>query len=304
MQALSLLSLSILFAASCLGLGAGAADAGQSVMPAPFAESWHDGLHDEPIMQVQRVDADTYVLRQSVKTNFEAPFMFLFFGHERALLMDTGAGGLKIRPTIDQLISQWMAEKGLASLQLVVAHTHSHGDHIAGDGEFSDRPNTVVVGHSPQQVAAFFHIRSWPNDIAVFDLGGRELNIIPMPGHEKAEIGLFDRHTHLLLTGDALYPGRLYIPTDPSNQFPAYRDSIDGVVNYTRSLQVWWILGNHIEMTDKPGRDYAMHTPTHPQEHVLQLPYSSLLELQKAVDAMGENARLEVHDDFIIYPLP
>jgi hydroxyacylglutathione hydrolase len=125
-----------------------------------------------------------------------------------------------------------------------------------------------------------------------------------MPGHEKAEIALFDRQTRLLLTGDALYPGRLYIPSNPSNQFPAFRDSVDRVVNYTRSLNVSWVLGNHIEMTTKPGHDYPMHTPTHPGEHPLQLPYASLLELQKAVDAMGDNARLDVHDDFIIYPLP
>jgi glyoxylase-like metal-dependent hydrolase (beta-lactamase superfamily II) len=278
----------------------------EAVSPAasPFAERWHDGTHDEPIMQVQRVDADTYVLRQSVLTNFEAPFMFLLFGRDRALLMDTGAGGLKIRPTIDQVISQWMSARKVSTLQLVVAHTHAHGDHIAGDSEFADRPNTVLVGHTPEQVAAFFHIRSWPNDVAAFDLGGREVDVIPMPGHEKAEIALFDRQTRLLLTGDALYPGRLYIPTDPSNQFPAFRDSVDRVVSYTRSLNVSWILGNHIEMTTKPGRDYPMHTPTHPDEHPLQLPYASLLELQKAVDAMGENARLEVHDDFIVYPLP
>lgn len=295
----------LLAIAGAMALCCSWASAGQAPpQPLLFAEGWHDGLHDEPIMQVQRINPDTFVLRQSIKTNFEAPFLFLFFGHERVLLMDTGAGGLKIRPTIDQLISQWMATQKLSSLQLIVAHTHSHGDHIAGDSEFADRPNTVVVGHSPEEVAAFFHVHSWPHDVVPFDLGGREVDIIPMPGHEKAEIGLFDRQTHVLLCGDALYPGRLYIPTDPTNQFPAFRDSVDRAVNYTRSLGVSWILGNHIEMTRTPGRDYPMHTPTHPDEHPLQLPYASLLELQRAVDAMGDTARLEVHDDFIIYPLP
>jgi len=31
---------------------------------------------------------------------------------------------------------------------------------------------------------------------------------------------------------------------------------------------------------------------------------ASLLELRAAVDAMGELPRLEMHNDFIIYPLP
>jgi hypothetical protein len=34
------------------------------------------------------------------------------------------------------------------------------------------------------------------------------------------------------------------------------------------------------------------------------IPPATLLELRTAVDAMGELPRLEVHDDFIIYPLP
>ena len=262
------------------------------------------GSHDEPQMQVQQYDADTFVIRQSIRTNFEAPFIFLFIGPERALLVDTGAGGLLIRPTIDKVIADWTASKGTPELPLLVAHSHAHGDHIAGDWEFADRPNTTVVGHSPEAVASFFHIEHWPEDTASINLGGREIDIIPMPGHEPAEIALFDRRTRLLLTGDALYPGRLYVRADA--EFDVYRKSVDRVANYTRDLHVSWILGNHIEMTRTPGRDYAMHIPIHPDEHVLQLPYSALLELEKSVDAMGnENGpELDIHRDFILYPRP
>jgi glyoxylase-like metal-dependent hydrolase (beta-lactamase superfamily II) len=266
--------------------------------PAQPFQAWMDATHGaEPHMQVQRVDADTYVLRQSILTNFEGPFIFLFFGQQKVLQIDTGAGGLEIRPFIDKVI----AEHGGNNPQLVVAHSHSHGDHIAGDAEFVGRPNTVVVGHSPEEVAAFFKVKSWPTQIVPFDLGGRIVDIIPSPGHQPAEITVFDRQTHLLLMGDELYPGRLYLPT---KDFKLYRATIDRVADFTATRQVAWILGNHIEMTRTPGRDYAMHIPTHPQEHRLELPYSSLLELRKAVDAMGDLPRLEVHDDFIIYPLP
>ncbi len=277
-----------------------AAQAADAKSPSPF-KPWNNGLHDEPEMQVQQYDADTYVIRQSVKTNFEAPFVFLFMGSERILQIDTGAGGLKIRPTIDKVIADWAAAKGIPEPSLVVAHSHAHGDHVAGDPEFADRPNTTVVGHRPEEVAAFFHIQNWPEGSAPFDLGGREIDVIPMPGHELAEIAVFDRRTHLLLCGDALYPGRLYVKADA---FPAFRRSVDRVADYTRTLEVSWILGNHIEMTTTPGRDFAMHIPTHPHEHVLQLPYSALLELKKSVDAMGDQPRLDVHPDFILYPVP
>jgi glyoxylase-like metal-dependent hydrolase (beta-lactamase superfamily II) len=268
----------------------------------PFAAPWMDATHGpEPEMQVQRYDANTYVIRQSIKTNFEGPFIFLFFGDKRVLQIDSGAGGLKIRPTVDRVIADWQQAHGQKPLQLVVAHSHSHHDHVAGDEEFVGRPDTVVVGHSPEEVAAFFNVRSWPTQIVAFDLGGgRVLDIIPSPGHEPAEISVYDRATHLLLMGDELYPGRLYIPL---HDFKIYQATIERVGDFTRSHPVAWILGNHIEMTQTPGRDYAMHIPSHPLEHRLELPYASLLELRTAVDAMGELPRLEVHDDFIIYPL-
>src|ERR1700735_3012367 len=83
--------------------------------PAPPSHSslfkpWMNGVSaSEPQMQVQRYSDDTYVIRQSIRTNFEGPFLYLLFGGERALLIDTGAGGLNVRPTIDQVIAQWAA---------------------------------------------------------------------------------------------------------------------------------------------------------------------------------------------------
>jgi glyoxylase-like metal-dependent hydrolase (beta-lactamase superfamily II) len=274
----------------------------ETAAKAPFPDHWNDATKGpEPEMQVQRYDADTFIIRQSIKTNFEGPFVFLFFGTDRAMLIDTGAGGLQIRPTIDKVIAQWLMEKGRKSIPLIVAHTHAHGDHIAGDHEFEGSPDVTVVGHEPEQVAAFFKIASWPEEIAPFDLGGRVLDIIPSPGHEKAELTFFDRRTHLLLTGDWLYPGRLYFKGDA---FDAYRRSVDRVVKFTRPLKVSWILGNHIEMTRKPGRDFPMHAASHPDEHPLELPYARLIELQTAVHRMGDMPSLDIHPDFIIYPLP
>lgn len=266
-----------------------------------FAEKWIDAAHGaEPEMQVQRIDADTFVIRQSIKTNFEGPFLYLFFGTDKALLLDTGAGGLKIRPTIDGVIAKWLAEKGRKSIPLVVAHTHAHGDHIAGDAEFAGSPDITVVGHKPEDVAAFFNIKSWPTEIVPFDLGGRVLRIIPSPGHEPAEITVYDPETRFLQMGDELYPGRLYVS---ASQFEVYRDTVDRVVNFTKSLSVSWVMGNHIEMTLTPGRDYPMHTPSHPNEHPLELPYARLLELQTALHKMT-GPQLDVHKDFIVYPLP
>jgi glyoxylase-like metal-dependent hydrolase (beta-lactamase superfamily II) len=268
----------------------------------PLFAPWIDGTAaSEQPMQVQRYDADTFVIRQSVKTNFEAPFLYLLFGKDRALLLDTGAGGQKIRPTIDGVIDGWLKAHHRASIPLVVAHSHGHGDHRMGDPEFKDRPDTMVVGLTAPEVAAFFRIADWPHDIARFDLGGRVLDIVPTPGHQPAHIMVFDERTHLLLSGDSLYPGRLYVP---DGQMATFRDSIDRVAAFTKGKRVSHVLGAHIEMTATPGKDFGDAALTHPNERALELPYADLAELQAAVRAEGEPPKRDVHNDFIVFPLP
>ncbi len=272
-----------------------------SLEPPHFAH-WIDGTSaQEPETQVQTIDPDTFVIRQSVETNFEAPFLYLLFGQDRALLIDSGAGGLKIRPTVDRLIEQWQAQHGNRPIRLVVAHSHSHGDHIAGDGEFRERPETDVVGHAPQEVAAFFGIGDWPDEIGHFDLGGRLLDIIPTPGHEPAHIMVYDAQTRLLFSGDMLYPGRLYVPLD---KFGAFRASADRLAAFAASHPIRGLLGAHIEMTTTPGEDYPMQAPAHPSEHPLPLAPSVIGELQQAVAAHQAAPAIDRHADFIVYPVP
>lgn len=283
--------------------------AGPTVAKAPaplsrlFAERWIDGTNGaEPVAQVQALDADTFVIRQSIKTNFEAPFLYLLFGRDRALLIDTGAQGGVIRPVVDRLIADWLAAHGRTSIPLVVAHSHAHGDHIAGDAAFRDRPDTKLVGLKPADVAAFFGIKPWPGHIASFDLGGRALSIIPTPGHQAAAMMVYDPRLKILLSGDTLYPGRLYVPV---NFLADNRASIERLSAFARTHPIRAVLGAHIEMTREPGRDYAHEVLEHPDEHPLELPASEIAELR-----VGLKARLDtpdqhqVHDRFIIVPVP
>lgn len=270
--------------------------------PALFAERWIDGTDGaEPATQVQALDADTYVIRQSVKTNFEAPFLYLIFGRDKVLLIDSGAEGGRIRPTVDRLIADWLVANKRSEIPLIVAHSHSHGDHIAGDAAFRDRPGTTVVGLKPADVAMFFGIGKWPEEIGRFDLGGRPLRILPTPGHQAAAIMVYDPRLKILLSGDTLYPGRLYVPV---NFLGDNRASVDRLAAFAARHPIRAALGAHIEMTRSPGRDYGHEAPTHPDEHRLELGASSIGELRA-----GLKAKLDVpdtpqfHDDFIIYPV-
>jgi len=118
-----------------------------------------DGSTDPPL-QVVATDEDTFVIRQSKCVDFEAPFLYLLLGTEKALLHDTGATAdadvFPIRHTVEDLIAG-------RSLRLVVTHSHGHGDHWAGDAQFTDLPQGSVAPIGERDVfdrhAQFFRHR-------------------------------------------------------------------------------------------------------------------------------------------------
>lgn len=254
----------------------------------------------DPPIQVVKVYVNTWILRQNKCTNYEAPFMFLFIGGSKALLMDTGATKsakkFPLYKTVRGILEEWSRENG--DVELVVAHSHKHGDHYAADGQFKKKPNTVLVGLEAEDVAKYFNISRWPEQIVDFDLGERVLKIIPIPGHQASSIAVYDTSTGILLTGDSLYPGRLYV-----KDWAEFKRSIERLVEFTNEHKVSMILGNHIEMTQTPGVDYPLGTVYQPNEHQLPLSELHLEELSESLDRIGDEPKKKVHDSFIIYPV-
>jgi glyoxylase-like metal-dependent hydrolase (beta-lactamase superfamily II) len=157
-----------------------------TLQPGQLPASWYAGGADcggTPPFRVHGYNDGFFILRQAACTNFEKPFLYLLFGQERALLLDTGAGSVDVATPIDTLIRAWLHRHGRASISLIVAHSHAHGDHIAGDSQFVGRPGTTIVGRDTASVRTFFGIERWPEDRGVLDLGGRQLDILPIPGH-------------------------------------------------------------------------------------------------------------------------
>lgn len=259
---------------------------------------WQDGTRcPEETVQVHRYSDDTFILRQSLCTGFEAPFLYLLFGEDRVLLEDTGYNGVDVASVVSGIIDARLAERGQESIELVVVNSHGHGDHVGGNAQFQGLPNTTVVGFDVPSISSFFGIDNWREEVAEYDLGGRVLDVIPIPGHQSAHVALFDRAEGLLLTGDTLYPGRLYI-----QDFPTYVASVERMVAHVESQEVCRVFGTHIEMTDQPGVDFDFGADEHPGERALELGLEHLVELRDAVVAMDEPVQ-EVHDDFIIFPL-
>jgi hydroxyacylglutathione hydrolase len=275
-------------------------------VPGDLDVHWNHGVGrgsdaTEPPIQVHAFDPHTFLLRQSKTVSFEAPFLFLLFGNDRALLLDTGATAepekFPLRTTVDELIARWLVEHPHGAYPLVVAHTHGHGDHVAGDPQFADRPDTTVVGHEPAQVQEFFGFADWPAEVVRFDLGGRVLDVTGIPGHQPASIAIYDPWSGFLLTGDTVLPGRVY-----GNDMPALVASLDRLVDFAEQRDVRHVVGCHVEMSRTPGRDYPMGARYQPDEAALPMSVDQLRAVRDAAYAATKPG-VHMHDDFIMVNL-
>jgi hydroxyacylglutathione hydrolase len=256
----------------------------------------------DPKIQVYAYDPHSYVLRQSKAVSYEAPFLFLLFGNDRALLLDTGASKKpegSVREIVDGLISTWLAEHPRDDYELVVAHTHGHNDHVAGDEQFAGRPATTVVSRPLAAVQEFFGFTSWPDQVVTLDLGGRVLEITGSTGHHRAAITVYDPWTGFLLTGDTVLPGRLY-----AFDYPAFLATMDRMVEFAASRAVTHVLGCHIEMTTSPGRDYPLGCRYQPDEPPLQMSMEQLVAVRDAARSVAGRRGRHVFDDFQIFNSP
>ncbi|MGW8888723.1 MBL fold metallo-hydrolase [Streptomyces sp. NPDC055749] len=259
--------------------------------------------NDDPDIQVHAYDEHTFILRQNMAINYEAPFLFLIFGNARAVLIDTGATEsaefFPLRRVVDDLIGRWLAEHPRDGYTLLVLHTHAHGDHIAGDAQFTDRPHTMVVQPNLNSAWKYFGYADAPDRVAQVDLGGRVLECLATPGHHEAAVTYYDPHTGILLTGDTVYPGRLYVA-----DWAAFGRTVDRLIAFADTRPVTHILGCHIEMTNEPGVDYPVLTTYQPDEPPLQMTTSQLRDIRAAIDEIGDRPGRHPFPDFVICHQP
>lgn len=280
---------------------------GQSSPPALVAESGRlprsfvppsPNCLEQPEWQVHQYNPDFFILRESGCLHYEKPFVYMIFGSRRALLLDTGAGKQpKLRGVLESLMEKRAKLSGGAPQEVIVAHSHGHGDHTAGDAELSSMSGFRVIAAKPDALAAAFSIANWPSGEGSIDLGDRVLDVLAIPGHEPASIAVYDRKTAVLLSGDSVYPGRLYV-----YDWPAYLASIDRLVEFTATRPVAHILGAHIEQSATPFVDYPVGTAYQPDEHGLEMPVGTLLELKSVLAKAGGNPQLIRTRDFSVVP--
>jgi len=275
-----------------VGVGCIAPAAGQSTT-GTMDVRWNGGARDcrtnpQPPLQVHHYNAQTFILRESLCATYEAPFLYLLVGSQRALLIDTGAGADAREMPLAQTVRALLPR---ADFPLTVVHTHGHLDHRSGDKQFAGDPHTEVVGASLADVQRHFHFDHWPNDVAAIDLGDRIVDVLPTPGHHPAELSYYDRETALFFSGDFLLPGRLLIADKAEDLASAER-----IARFVGGRPVAYVLGGHVEL-DHAGNTF-LGDHYHPDERALQLSKDQLLQLPEIVGSF--NGFYGRHGEYIL----
>lgn len=125
----------------------------------------------------------------------EKVISYLFVGKKRALLFDSGMGIKNIALEV----------RKITNLPVLVTNSHSHYDHIGGNNLFSE----------------IMHLKR-----------GEKITVDPFsfkaihtPGHTPDSVCLYEQSHKLLLTGDTLYPGPIYLHL-PDSDLKRYLQSI------------------------------------------------------------------------------
>ena len=131
----------------------GASDAGTGLVPGSMTVVWMHGSancaqNTDPELQEHAYNATTIIFRQNKCRTFEAPFVYLLVGETSALLLDTGATNTA---TLRNAVRAHIGQK-----PLIVAHTHGHADHTAGDSQFAGKPNTTLVAANLTAIRSAF----------------------------------------------------------------------------------------------------------------------------------------------------
>ena len=267
-------------------------------VPGSLEVRWNEGADDcekaeqPPPLQVHQYEPQTYILRQSLCSNFEAPLMYLLIGSEEALLIDTGAVEDSPQMGLTRTIAELLRKKNGERIPLLVFHTHGHGDHRAADAQFAALPGVVVVPPEVGDLRTALNLPQWPEGVAHIALGGRTVDVIAAPGHQPAHLIFYDDRTALLFTGDFLLPGRLMV-----DDLDAYRASAARLVSFLGDRPVSHVLGAHIEL-DAKGELYPSGSQHHPSERALALDRADVLALPAALaDFNGFYAR---HEHYVI----
>ena len=157
---------------------------------------------------------------------------FLFEGDQRAMLVDTGYDTLQIR---DKAAS-------VTDLPVFLVNTHTDRDHIGGNRDFKPvymhpaemdhYKNVLPEGCSMEDVRPL-----WEGEI--IDLGSWKFEVILTPGHTPGSIMLLEREKRMLISGDSIQNGDIYM-FGAGRNMQAYQESLKKMIDMADTFDTVW----------------------------------------------------------------
>ena len=138
---------------------------------------------------------------------------FLLEGKDFALMVDSGASSPDAKKIAE----------GLTDLPVKLINTHSDPDHISGNEAFESfwmHPADEAYYREKGGKRELLPVK----DGEVIDLGGRQLEVIHVPGHTPGSITLLDKEQRCVIGGDPVQEGgRIFMfgPTRCMKVYPA-----------------------------------------------------------------------------------
>ena len=126
---------------------------------------------------------------------------FLVPGSEKALLIDTGFGTGDLKAVC----------RSLTDLPITLINTHADRDHLGCNEQFGEAyMHADDFARAKRSLPEGFLLKP-VQDGDVFDLGGRKLEVLHIPGHTPGSIALLDRDNRILFSGDSVQDGAIYM---------------------------------------------------------------------------------------------
>ena len=120
--------------------------------------------------------------------------VYVLEGEDRALVIDAGTRMPHLSETVAKLTDK----------PLTLVLTHGHGDHVGGAVSFPEvwihPADTTLLGAGRRGYAGEIKYLS---DGQVFDLGGRQIDVLFTPGHTFGSVTFFDKANKYGFSGDA-----------------------------------------------------------------------------------------------------
>ncbi len=173
------------------------------------------------------IKKDTWILN-GFSPDMAAPHPHVLIGDDAALVIDSTDLDLSLREYIERCVTD---------KPLMVASTHSHGDHTKNNYMFEDCPiymsriaweEVQANREKDPRRAPGNYVPTIVKDGDIIDLGGRQIECIEFCGcHSSSSIAYLDLKYGCLFTGDEFEGGQVLILSNKGNScIELYRDNL------------------------------------------------------------------------------